>query len=69
MQCVAGCMPFDGGERKHHRSCPYYPESLPKMWHDTEAELIAEIKRLRVMAYLPSIKHAAGCDCIQCVPF
>ena len=45
-RCVAGCMTFDGGERKHHRDCPFYPESLTKLWHDREAELEAEIKRL-----------------------
>ena len=46
MQCETGCMRFDGGEVKHHRNCPYYPESLTKMWHDREAELEAEINRL-----------------------
>lgn len=47
MQCVSGCMNYDGGERKHHRDCPHYPESLTKVWHDTEAAYIAEIERLR----------------------
>ena len=46
MQCVAGCKAFDGGERKHHRDCPYYPESLTKIWHDTEDALRAENRRL-----------------------
>ena len=44
--CVAGCMVFDGGERKHHRDCAVYPESLTKLWHDTEAALSARIEEL-----------------------
>ena len=47
MPCQAGCLSFDGGEKKHHRDCEYYPESLTKLWHDTEADYIAEIERLR----------------------
>ena len=46
-QCEAGCMSFDGGEVKHHRDCVHYPESLTKLWHDTEAAYQAEIDRLR----------------------
>lgn len=46
-QCEAGCMSFDGGEVKHRRECVYYPESLTKLWHDTEAAYVAEIERLR----------------------
>jgi hypothetical protein len=30
-KCVAGCIVFYGGERKHHKDCPYYPESLTKV--------------------------------------
>lgn len=47
MECVAGCNVFSGGERRHHEDCPHYPESLTKLWHDREAELLAEIERLR----------------------
>jgi hypothetical protein len=47
MPCEAGCLSFDGGEKKHHRDCEHYPESLTKLWHDTEAAYIAEIDRLR----------------------
>lgn len=46
-QCEAGCMSFDGGEVKHHRDCTQYPESLTKLWHDTEAQYLGEIDRLR----------------------
>tara|TARA_R110000744_G_scaffold371480_2_gene482508 strand:- start:2784 stop:3008 length:225 start_codon:yes stop_codon:yes gene_type:complete len=36
-------MSFDGGERKHHRDCVHYPESLTKMYDDA----LAENERLR----------------------
>ncbi len=49
MACQPGCMVFDGGERKHRRDCEHYPESLTKLWHDTEADYIAEIDRLRAV--------------------
>lgn len=47
IECQPGCMAFDGGEVKHRRDCVHYPESLTKLWHDTESELRAEIDRLR----------------------
>ena len=47
MPCQAGCLSFDGGEKKHHRDCEHYPESLTKLWHDTETAYLAEIERLR----------------------
>ena len=46
-ECQPGCMSFDGGEVKHRLDCVHYPESLTKVWHDREAELSAEITRLR----------------------
>ena len=46
-KCEAGCMAFDGGEKKHHRDCVHYPESLTKLWHDKESAYLAEIDRLR----------------------
>ncbi len=45
-RCIAGCMHFTGGDVKHHRHCPNYPESLTKLWHDTEAEYSARITAL-----------------------
>jgi hypothetical protein len=36
-------MSFDGGEKKHHRDCTHYPESLTKMYEDARGE----IERLR----------------------
>lgn len=32
--CVAGCVVFTGGERRHHPSCKHYPESLTKLYDD-----------------------------------
>lgn len=29
-RCVPGCKNFTGGEIKHHKTCPFYPESLSK---------------------------------------
>lgn len=74
--CEAGCEHFHGGEVRHHRDCGHYPESLTKLWHDTEAKYIARIEtleaenaKLRLMAYQPGGSHPTRCDCIQCVPF
>ena len=33
-KCVAGCRAYTGGEIKHHPDCPFYPESLSKMYDD-----------------------------------
>jgi hypothetical protein len=59
-QCQAGCMSFDGGEVKHRRDCIHYPESLTKIWHDTEAELRAEIERQREILRAIEILTATG---------
>jgi hypothetical protein len=37
-ECEAGCISFDGGEKRHHRDCVHYPESLTKMYDDALAE-------------------------------
>jgi len=34
MKCVTGCKAYTGGEIKHHPDCPFYPESLSKMYDD-----------------------------------
>jgi len=34
MKCVAGCISYEGGEIKHHKDCPFYPESLSKRFDD-----------------------------------
>ncbi len=61
MKCQAGCISFDGGEKKHRRDCVYYPESLTKMWHDTEAKLEAErdalLKRVKAADALAEAVH------------
>jgi len=43
--CIPGCVPFDGGERRHHKDCVHYPESLTRIYDRKDAEL----KRLRHM--------------------
>lgn len=42
-KCVAGCVPFYGGEKRHHKDCPYYPESLTKLNADRIEELEAKL--------------------------
>jgi hypothetical protein len=41
-KCEAGCISYYGGEKKHHRDCPYYPESLTKLNADRIEALLAE---------------------------
>lgn len=38
-KCVAGCMNYTGGEKKHHPDCPFYPESLTKKYDQTKKML------------------------------
>ena len=47
-KCEAGCMGFEGGERKHTKGCVFYPESLTKLYADKDkriAELEAALTR------------------------
>ena len=37
-KCEAGCISFDGGEKKHHRDCVHYLESQTKLLSDALAE-------------------------------
>lgn len=37
-KCVAGCVMYHGGEIKHHKDCPFYPESRTKMYDDLKEE-------------------------------
>lgn len=41
-KCEAGCISYYGGEKKHHKDCPYYPESLTKLNADRIEALLAE---------------------------
>jgi len=41
-KCEPGCISYYGGEKKHHRDCPYYPESLTKLNADRIEALLAE---------------------------
>jgi hypothetical protein len=49
-RCEAGCISYDGGERRHHPDCVFYPESFTKLHDDLareHAELQAQNARLR----------------------
>jgi hypothetical protein len=46
-KCEPGCISYYGGEKKHHRDCPYYPESLTKLNADRIEALLAERDTLR----------------------
>lgn len=37
-KCVTGCKAYTGNEIKHHKHCPYYPESFSKMYDDLKEE-------------------------------
>jgi len=39
-ECVAGCKRYYGGEVRHHKDCPFYPESLSKIYDDMEAKYL-----------------------------
>lgn len=47
-KCQAGCMSFEGGEVKHRRDCVHYPESLTKLWHDTEGRYVADLAAMEL---------------------
>jgi len=51
-KCVAGCAVYTGGEIKHHKSCPFYPESLSKMYDDLKAKYLKQTQTLNY-----AIKH------------
>lgn len=49
-KCEPGCISYYGGEKKHHRDCPYYPESLTKLNADRIEALLAERDALEAEA-------------------
>lgn len=49
-KCEAGCISYYGGEKKHHKDCPYYPESLTKLNADRIRALLAEREALKAEA-------------------
>ncbi|MEH0154011.1 hypothetical protein V6R21_07665 [Limibacter armeniacum] len=38
-KCVAGCTHYTGGEIKHHKDCPYYPDSLSRLYDEAIAKI------------------------------
>lgn len=65
-KCVAGCISFYGGERKHHKDCPYYAESLTKLNADRIEALEAEVSKAREEGRRAGLEEAlakiSGCD-------
>lgn len=57
-KCVAGCISFYGGERKHHKDCPYYAESLTKLNADRIEALEAEVSKAREEGRRAGVKEA-----------
>lgn len=51
VKCVAGCKKYHGGEIKHHKDCPFYPESLSEYYDKrvcfTPAELEERDKEMK----------------------
>ena len=45
VKCVAGCASFYAGEKRHHKDCPHYPESLTKANADRIEELEAKLSK------------------------
>lgn len=44
-KCIPGCKHFHGGEIKHHKDCPFYPESLSRIYDN----MIEENRKLKFM--------------------
>ena len=69
--CAAGCTAFYGGEIRHHKGCPFYPESYTKMHEDLVAannELIDEYNELLEEYEALKSKIQALFDCDQLSP-
>lgn len=39
LKCVTGCKRFIGGEIKHHKDCPHYPDSMSQMYDNLKNEV------------------------------
>ena len=64
MKCVAGCVPFYGGEKRHHKDCPHYPESLTKANADRIEELEANLaKAVKSLEYYGGWSDGRGGIC------
>lgn len=57
-QCDAGCMVFTGGDRRHTKTCPHYPESINKMLDDARED-IATLRNELKMGHGAAIELAA----------
>lgn len=54
-KCVNGCKRFSGGELRHHKSCPNYPESFSEMFDILEDKKSVKVKDKPVL--VQSCKH------------
>jgi hypothetical protein len=59
-QCDAGCSHYEGGEAKHLKTCPYYPESLTKI-NDDKVNNIKDLLK-PIIAYYHSAYGDAKWD-------
>jgi hypothetical protein len=69
-KCESGCISYYGGEKKHHRDCPYYPESLTKLNADRIEALLAERDALKAenQRLREALLHLRGAyDCADVV--
>ncbi len=63
LHCVTGCKHFYGGEVRHHKDCPYYPESFSKMYDDLKShphptgDRVAALWTAMIKAYEQSLEE------------
>lgn len=43
-QCETGCGIFYGGERRHHKDCVFYPDSLSEMMDKKDKQLASAVE-------------------------
>lgn len=56
-RCQAGCISFTGGEKRHHKDCIYYSESLSKMYDDKDKRIKELEKQLFIAGdYIDELK-------------
>lgn len=48
--CIVGCNHFSGGEIKHHKDCPHYPDSLSQIY-DRQNEMVGKLKEAKLQIH------------------
>lgn len=68
-KCIAGCKTFYGGEKKHHKDCPFYPDSLSEYYDKrycfTPEELQALKAEWQMEAIISDRKLLRQHDCFK----